>query len=81
MKSSDWLKTSTKLLLETFMTNGMFRSTSVFSCGKESGYWSASSSRQLSHLARAHANFRPILSPSLKDAVSILRINFYRISL
>ena len=36
---------------------------------------------QLSHLARALANFRPIFSPSLKDAVPILRINFYRISL
>ena len=45
------------------------------------GYWSASSSRQLSHLVRAHMNFRPIFSPSLKDAVPILRINFYRISL
>jgi hypothetical protein len=38
-----------------------------------------SNSRQLSHLARA--NFRLIFSPSLKDAVPILRINFYRISL
>jgi hypothetical protein len=36
---------------------------------------------QLSHLARALANFRLIFSPSLKDAVPILRINFYRISL
>jgi hypothetical protein len=39
-----------------------------------------SSSRQLSHLARALANFRLIFSPSVKDAVPILRINFYRIS-
>ena len=44
-------------------------------------YWSGSSSRQLSHLARALTNFRLIFSPSLKDAVPILRINFYRISL
>ena len=36
---------------------------------------------QLSHLARALTNFRLIFSPSLKDAVPILRINFYRISL
>jgi hypothetical protein len=44
-------------------------------------YWSGSSSRQLYHLARALTNFRLIFSPSLKDAVPILRINFYRISL
>jgi hypothetical protein len=44
-------------------------------------YWSGSSSRQLSHLARALANFRLIFSPSVKDAIPILRINFYRISL
>ena len=30
-------------------------------------YWSVSRSRQLSHLVRAHMNFRPIYSPSLKD--------------
>jgi hypothetical protein len=39
-------------------------------------YWSGSSSRQLSHLARALANFPLIFSPSVKDAVPILRINF-----
>jgi hypothetical protein len=44
-------------------------------------YWSGSSSRQLSHLARALANFRLIFSPSLKDTVPIFHINFYRISL
>ena len=38
-------------------------------------------STQLSHLARELANFRLIFSPSLKDAIRILRINFYRISL
>ena len=35
MKSSDWLKTSTKLLLETFMPKGMFLCISVFSCEKK----------------------------------------------
>ena len=44
-------------------------------------YWSGSNSRQLSHLARALANLRPFFSPSLNDAVPILCINFYRISL
>jgi hypothetical protein len=42
MKSSDWLKTSTKLLLETFMTKGMFRSTSVdvmTECGVQLGFY------------------------------------------
>ena len=40
-----------------------------------------SNSRQLSHLARALANFRLIFFTIIKDAVPILRINFYRISL
>jgi hypothetical protein len=34
-------------------------------------YWSGSSSRQLSHLAGALANFRLIFTPSLKDVVLI----------
>jgi hypothetical protein len=40
-----------------------------------------SNSRQLSHLARALANFRLIFFTIIKDAVPILRINLYRISL
>jgi hypothetical protein len=44
-------------------------------------YLPRSNSRQLSHLARALANFRLICFTIIKDAVPILRINFYRISL
>ena len=45
-------------------------------------YRSGSSSRQEAILANClPANFRLIFSPSSKDAVPILRINFYRISL